>query len=218
MGVEPSDELKTSDLKLNFLTHEARSAIKALDLGDLKIYDQVRLMVWCFNYSSKSIFRTLQTVRRANKEAVGRFIMDEAAKHAYRSFGSKRTHPEFGIEYRQAKFSAKAVRHLYYVDRTMICADYGNTLVRLDDFAELLNEIEYEVLLDLAADIGKRSIGYIFMRMEEAVAKRRKGREQIRQMSEVRPDYGEPMSEEDRQDLRKVLDEIRLVQSKDEGA
>lgn len=196
------------------MTHEARMAVKALDLGDLNLYDQVRLMVWCFNYSHNRVYNSLKKIRKVHGSAVGRFIMDEGAKHTSRLFGSRRTESEFGVVYRQAVFSAKAVKHLYYVDHTMFCADYGNSLVRLDDFAQLLDEIEYEAVLELGAELGKRSIGFIFMKMEELLARKRQGREQIRQMSDFHPDYGEPMSEEDRKKLGETLDEIRTVQDK----
>lgn len=214
--VEPSEELMASDLCLQFMTHEARGIVKKADLVGLKLYDQVRLIAWCYNYSHKRVLSVVLDERKKCGDVTSRAIMDHAANGAHPPYPRRRAQLSFGDIYRDAQFSVKAVKNLYCVDRFMLYGDYSS-MTRIEDLASALSFLEYESLKDLAGEMGFRSMGFVVMKLEELMAMKRREREETAKMISQEFDFGQPMSEEDRQKMREVLDEIRLVRRKQEG-
>lgn len=203
------DAIKATDLKLQFLTREAREAVNEVDLVDIKLYDQARLMAWCYNYSYHRVIKGMKKIRDAHENAAGRFILDEVAAHETRVLGRRHDEWMLGKAYRRVTLSTRVIKNLYHVDRLMLFGDYP---VRLEDLTIALDQLTVEEIKDIAGEIGIRSMGFVLMKLEEYAASKKRGRQLMLKMADYKPDYGTPMSAEDQEKMRENLDELRNIQ------
>lgn len=193
-----SDELevlRASKQSLQFLTYDARDVVDVAGIVGLDIFDQVRLMCWCYNGASPE--RVVKAIEQVRGAVGGRRRKDETdlvAMVTPRSQGVEAKPDSIVMEeigrnearligkpFRQASFSAKAMRNLWIVDHTLLLADY---YVRLDRLAVILDELSEESLRDLSHDLGRRSMGIVYARLEEEAAHRR---ERLRVLQAIAP-------------------------------
>lgn len=196
------DDIKSFDVSLQYLTHDARTVVDGVGLFDLKLYDQMCLMVWCYNYNSSRVLTSLKK-HKGHDHIVSRTIILEAANNERRFFGT----PKY-----QASFSFNAIRNLYLVDRSILYADYN---AKLDILANTLNQLKRESITAFAVEVGRMNMELVLFRLQDRVAAKNQFRKEMN-VPNQKVDRGQAMSEEGREKLKGLLKDIRDMREQKE--
>lgn len=193
------DDIKTFDVSLQYLTHDARTVVENVGLSDMKLYDQMCLMVWCYNYNSNRVLTSLKK-HKGGDHIASRTLILEAAHNERRFFGT----PKY-----KASFSFNAIKNLYSIDRLVLYADYN---VRLDVLANALDQMSRDSINGLASEVGKMNMELFLFKLQDRLAVKNKFRKDMTRPNE-KINHGPKMSEAGREKLKDLLKDIREVRT-----
>lgn len=231
------DDIKTFDVSLQYLTHDARTVVEGVGLSDLKLYDQICLMVWCYNYNASRVLTSLKKhlaergKQRPNRKHQPKSVVDHAdGTNSYhvpnefvpdnrviksvssRALILEAAHNErrfFGTPTHKAFFSFNAIKNLYSIDRLVLYADYN---VRLDVLANALDQMSRDSINGLASEVGKMNMELFLFKLQDRLAVKNKFRKDMTRPNE-KINHGPKMSEAGREKLKGLLQDIREVRT-----
>ena len=198
------DRLQQSDLKLRYMTYDARALVESLGMQDLTLFWQVLLMEHLYNYNnSSSVITQFKKMRDAEPGI--------PANQIVRGFSEVRSRVK---PQHAASFNETGIRNLFALDRSILFADYST---RLEALAKMLNDIPNDILSEWAEDEGHTSMPILMLKLETFLFKRNKAMREVER--EVDPKIFErrPTSTQGNAVLKEALKEIKEIGERTRG-
>src|SRR3972149_4221898 len=154
------DNLEGTKVKLEHITHDARTVLKSIDRNDLNIYWQVRLMELCYNYNSTTVLNVIKNQLKREPDLPTYHILRSAIPFIQKN---KR--------HNNAVFTDEAILSLYLIDRTLIVSDYN---ARLEALADILGRLDREDVSIIVSENNRCNMGLLLSKLEEFIGDRDK--------------------------------------------
>jgi len=190
-------DIEGLDVRLSYLTHDARRIIEEYSLQRLNLYWQCKLMELTYNYSPTTI---------------AALVKDKADKFP--------GHPPYNIikevmkfittkkQHNHVVFSHQAMRNLYRLDRSLIVADYT---VQLDRLSLILDKLGDEEMNEILEQLDRAGMNLLLIRMEEYLGYKERQRRDVNDTPKFKPvDIAFP-SDEGKQLLKQTIEDLRRI-------
>lgn len=190
--------LQNSEIRLKYLTRDARRIVNDMGLRDLTMFYQVLLMEACYNYNPMRIQEKLNRKRDENPGISANPLITKLSEQS--SFRmAKATH--------SASFNVNGIRNLYTLDRTVVVADYG---VNLEDLARELNAVSSEMLGEWLGTVEKKmAMPIALCELQEFLSVMKEGDEELRSKLLVEVPKHQPIGEAERAILEKAREGLK---------
>lgn len=192
------ERLKSANIKLQYVTHHARNIMAEIG-NDLNIYWQVRLMEMCHNHNL-TVVNTLLT--KAQKMSPG--LPLSHLMHINQGAVAR------AKKYSDAFFTTKAILHLWTLDSSMLSADYTT---RLDALSRALDRMDADDM-NAILSMDKCSMPLLLIKIEDYLGERDKQWANTRKMAKIPKQDIPTTSEEDRQRLKQLADDLQQFSPK----
>jgi len=151
------DALQQSDLKLDYMTRDARDTVRTYGLDGLTIFWQIRLMEKCYNAGVGPVASEIERIRKSNPGLPANEIMRQCDFRGDIRRGKQKVR-------QLADFDLRGSKNLFTLDQTVLYADYS---VRLDDLSSLLNAIHPATLAEWLEGVAKLGMPLVMLQLEE---------------------------------------------------
>ena len=165
--LEAIDELRVSDVKMRYISYDARRVFKALKVHSYNAYDQAIVILWCNNYGINTTHSILSSkFDRSIRDAIDNIVISRQFENKKRTTDLKK------ISFMPYIFDPIAIQRLIAIDRAILVSDYE---VRLDRLFEILatfrTEAQKQIFLGLLDELaefrGRCSMWAVLNKLEE---------------------------------------------------
>jgi len=195
-------KLEEAQVQLNYITHDARTILKLLGVKRLNIWWQLRLMEACYNYSDTSVTTIIKDI--ANRPDNQGKPFDQILRICMPLVYKRRNHAS-------ANFTDKAALNLLTFDRLVVAADYS---VRLDNLAEILNDLGEEESNEIANDINGCGMNLLIIKLEEYRNGRNKMMNDMAKAMDISLPPIVPSTQQGKEKMDSLLEDLKHMRNK----